>query len=183
MYIDVAEIARQVRAAAEELLEVAQLKPGQILIVGCSTSEVRGAKIGSFGSEEIAENILSALVDVCKRYEVRLAVQCCEHLNRALVVTRSTMDEYRLQEVSVMPVAKAGGSLAACAMRVLEGAIVAEELVAHAGLDIGNTMIGMHLKKVAVPVRLQQKTVGHAPVVAARTRPKLIGGERAVYKC
>lgn len=183
MHIDVAEIGRQVREAADELLEVAQLKPGQILIVGCSTSEVRGAKIGSSGSEEIAEGILNALVEGCKRYEVRLAVQCCEHLNRALVVTRAAMDEYRLQEVSVMPVAKAGGSLAACAMRLVEDAVVVEELAAHAGLDIGNTMIGMHLKKVAVPVRLQQKTVGHAAVVAARTRPKLIGGERAVYRC
>jgi uncharacterized protein (TIGR01440 family) len=183
MHINVAEIARQVKAAAEELLEIAQLKSGQILIIGCSTSEVRGAKIGSLGSEEIAESILNALVEVCARDEVRLAIQCCEHLNRALVVTRSTMDEYRLQEVSVMPVAKAGGSLAACAMRMVEDAVVVEELAAHAGLDIGNTMVGMHLKKVAVPVRLQQQTVGHAPVVAARTRPKLIGGERAVYRC
>lgn len=180
---DVAAIEQQAKAAAEELLEAAQLKPGQIVVVGCSTSEVRGAKIGSFGSEEIAESILSGLLAACQRYQVRLAIQCCEHLNRALVVTRSTMEQYRLDEVSVRPVAKAGGSLAACAMRLLEDAAVVETIEAHAGLDIGNTMIGMHLKRVAVPVRLQQKTVGHAPVVAARTRPKLIGGERAVYKC
>lgn len=183
MKIDVTEITKQVKTAAEELLEIARLKPGQIVVVGCSTSEVRGAKIGSSGSEEVAESILSGLLEVCMRYEVRLAIQCCEHLNRALVVTRSTLNEYRLEEVSVMPVAKAGGSLAACAMRLMEDAVVAEEIEAHAGLDIGHTMIGMHLKKVAVPVRLQQKTIGQAPLVAARTRPKLIGGERAVYKC
>lgn len=183
MDVDAGQVALQVEAAARELLEEAKLRPGQLLVVGCSTSEVRGAKIGSSGSPEIAEGILRSLLEICGHYKIGLAVQCCEHLNRALVVTRQVMEQYRLNEVSVMPVAKAGGSLAASAMRLMAEAVVVEEIEAHAGLDIGNTLIGMHLRKVAVPVRLQQKTVGQASLVAARTRPKLIGGERAVYKC
>lgn len=175
------DITRQAKAAAEELLSMAELKPGQILVVGCSTSEVLGEKIGSSGSETVAESILTGLLEACASRQLRLAVQCCEHLNRALVITRDTMEAYRLNEVSVVPVAKAGGSLAALAMRTFREAVVVEEIEAHAGLDIGNTMIGMHLKKVAVPVRLQSRMVGQAPVVAARTRPKLVGGARAVY--
>jgi uncharacterized protein (TIGR01440 family) len=179
--VNVQEIGRQVKAAVEELLTVAGLQPGQILIVGCSTSEVQGAKIGSAGSETVAESILRSLAEACEPRRIALAIQCCEHLNRALVVGRQTMEHYRLEEVNVIPVAKAGGSLAAGAMKLFADPVVVEAIEAHAGIDIGNTMIGMHLKRVAVPVRLAQKTIGRAPVVAARTRPKLIGGPRAVY--
>lgn len=179
---DIAEIGRETAAAADELLAVAGLKPGQVLAVGCSTSEVRGAKIGSAGSDEVAGAILAALRSSCAAHGVHLAVQCCEHLNRALVMERAAAEAYCLEEVSVVPVPKAGGALAARAMRELKEPVVVEAVKAHAGLDIGATLIGMHLKAVAVPVRLGQRTVGQAPVTAARTRPRLIGGARAVYE-
>ncbi|MCX7780467.1 MAG: TIGR01440 family protein [Negativicutes bacterium] len=181
MEFDLQTIGSQTEAAVSELLQLAALKPGQILVVGCSTSEVRGAKIGSFGSEEIAQTILRSILSLCEPRGVRLAVQCCEHLNRALVVSRQTVGDYRLEEVTVVPVPKAGGALAAVAMKHYSDPVVVEAIQAHAGLDIGGTLIGMHLKHVAVPVRLQQNTIGAAPVIAARTRPKLIGGARAVY--
>ncbi|HWQ60931.1 MAG TPA: TIGR01440 family protein, partial [Negativicutes bacterium] len=182
MDTDLEEIKRQAAAAAAELLTVAGLKPGQIVVVGCSTSEVRGAKIGSYGSEEVAAAILAALRESCQARGVYLAVQCCEHLNRALVVERPAAESYGLEEVSVVPVPKAGGALAAQAMRDFSAPVVVETIQAQAGLDIGATLIGMHIKRVAVPVRLGQKLVGQAPVTAARTRPKLIGGARAVYE-
>jgi len=182
MDIDLGEIKRQTAAAADELLVVAGLKPGQILVVGCSTSEVRGAKIGSSGSEEVAAAILAALRESCQAKGVNLAVQCCEHLNRALVVERPVAESNGLEEVSVVPVPQAGGALAAQAMREFAAPVVVESIQAHGGLDIGTTLIGMHIKKVAVPVRLGQKVIGQAPVTAARTRPKLIGGARAVYE-
>jgi uncharacterized protein (TIGR01440 family) len=172
-------VRAQTMQAAEELL--ASASPGQVLVVGCSTSEVLGQKIGSAGSQEVAKVILGSLLDECHKAGVNLAVQCCEHLNRALVVERSVMQEFGWEQVSVVPVAKAGGALAAQAMSDFSCPVVIEEIKAHAGLDIGCTFIGMHLKAVAVPVRLQQKRIGQAIVTAARTRPKLIGGARAVY--
>jgi len=177
-----ANIAMEVTAAVKELITVAGLKKGQVLVVGCSTSEVRGQCIGSSGSKEVAGRIMTALKEVCHSSGVAIAIQCCEHLNRALVVERSVMEQYGLDEVSVVPVSGAGGALAAEAMSSLSDPVVVEKVQAHAGLDIGLTLIGMHLKPVAVPVRLKQKYVGQAFLNAARTRPKLIGGERAVYK-
>jgi uncharacterized protein (TIGR01440 family) len=182
MDTDLGEIKRQAAAAADELLAVAGLTPGQILVVGCSTSEVRGARIGSSGSAEVAAAILAALRASCQARGVHLAVQCCEHLNRALVIERPAAECYGLEEVSVVPVPKAGGALAAQAMRDFAAPVVVESIQAHAGLDIGATLIGMHIRRVAVPVRLGQKLVGQAPVTAARARPKLIGGARAVYE-
>ena len=175
------QIGEQARLAVEELLTVAALKPGQILVVGCSTSEVRGEKIGSAGSDEVALTLLTALQEACAARQVSLAIQCCEHLNRALVVERSTAEKFGLEEVAVIPVPKAGGALAAQAMNSFNDSAVVETIAAHAGLDIGSTLIGMHLKRVAVPVRLAQKLIGQAYVTAARTRPPLIGGSRAVY--
>lgn len=175
------EIKRQTAAAVTELLAQAKLKEGQILVVGCSTSEVKGAKMGTAGSEEVGGAILAALREACADAGVYLAVQCCEHLNRALVVERPVQEAYNLDEVSVVPVAKAGGSLAARAMREFAAPVVVETIKAHAGLDIGGTLIGMHLRRVAVPLRLSERTVGQAAVTAARTRPPLIGGERAKY--
>ena len=181
MNSELIDIDRQVRAAVGELLEVAGLRPGQLLVVGCSTSEVLGEKIGTAGSGEVAAAILGALQQACSTRRIYLAIQCCEHLNRALVVERQVLEQYRLEEVSVVPVSKAGGALAAQAVREFADPVVVEAIEAHAGLDIGATLIGMHLKKVAIPVRLRQKAIGQAPVTAARTRPKLIGGTRAVY--
>ena len=182
MDTDLATIGRQTVQAAEELIKTAQLKPGDILVVGCSTSEVQGARIGSYGSEVVAARILTSLSKVCSWYRIHLAIQCCEHLNRALVVEKAVADQYKLEEVTVIPVAKAGGSLAAQAMREFANPVVVEAIAAHAGLDIGSTLIGMHLKKVAIPVRLTQKYIGEAYLTAARSRPKLIGGARAVYE-
>lgn len=174
-------IARQTAAAVTELLTIAALRPGEILVVGCSTSEVRGARIGSDGSEAVAAAILTELYKACVATGIHLAVQCCEHLNRALVIERSVMEQYGFDMVSVVPMPKAGGATAAQAMRIFTDPVVVEIIEAHAGLDIGATLIGMHLKRVAIPVRLTQKRIGQAPVIAARTRPKLIGGARAVY--
>lgn len=174
-------VGQETVAALEELVSCAQLKPGQIVVVGCSTSEVHGERIGSAGSAELAEAILSGLLTVCKKNQLYLAIQCCEHLNRALVVERAVMEKYGLDEVGVVPVAHAGGSLGARAMHDFAEPVVVEAIKAHAGLDIGCTLIGMHLRPVAVPVRLVQAHIGQALVIAARTRPKLIGGERAVY--
>ncbi|MBY6277174.1 TIGR01440 family protein [Symbiobacterium thermophilum] len=172
----------EARAAVGELLEAAGLSPGQVLVVGCSTSEVIGRRIGTAGSEAVAGAILEPLLEATRAAGVHLAVQCCEHLNRALVVERAAAERYGWERVTVVPVPRAGGALAARAMRRLPDAVVVEEIKADAGLDIGLTLIGMHLRRVAVPVRLKTAAIGHARVVAARTRPKLIGGARAVYE-
>ncbi|MDD2422204.1 MAG: TIGR01440 family protein [Heliobacteriaceae bacterium] len=175
-------IRAQVYQAAGELLRVAGMPPGQILVVGCSTSEVQGKTIGTAGSTAAAQAILAGLQEVTGPAGIFLAVQCCEHLNRALVVEQQLRQTYcDLVEVAVRPVPSAGGSLAALAMERFENPVVVEAMRAHAGLDIGETLIGMHLRAVAVPVRLQACRIGQARVTAARTRPKLIGGTRAQY--
>ena len=172
-------IYEETYASATELYEKAGLKRGSILVIGCSTSEVTGAKIGTNSSMETAGEICRALFDFARERGVYLAVQCCEHLNRAVITERSAVPGAEI--VNVVPQPKAGGSLATCAYAAFEDPVAVEEIRADAGLDIGLTLIGMHLKKVAVPVRLENRTIGAAPVVAARTRPKFIGGVRAVY--
>ena len=172
-------IYEETYASAAELYEKAGLKRGNILVIGCSTSEVTGAKIGTNSSMETAGEICRALFDFARERGVYLAVQCCEHLNRAVITERSAVPGAEI--VNVVPQPKAGGSLATCAYAAFEDPVAVEEIRADAGLDIGLTLIGMHLKKVAVPVRLENRTIGAAPVVAARTRPKFIGGVRAVY--
>lgn len=167
--------------ATRELLQRAELERGSILVVGCSTSEVQGQRIGSAGNMEVAEAILQPLLKIAGENHIFLAVQCCEHLNRALVVERTVLKQYRLEQVSVYPIAHAGGSLAALAMDLFQDPVLVEEIRAHAGLDIGHTLIGMHLKPVAIPTRLSINQVGKACLVAARTRPRLVGGMRAVY--
>lgn len=174
-------VSTDVRRAANGLLTAARLEPGRILVLGCSSSEVTGRRIGSGGSTDVARAILTPLLEVVRSAGIRLAVQCCEHLNRALVVERETMKAYGLEQVTVVPVPQAGGATAALAMELLTDAVVVEEITADAGLDIGSTLIGMHLRRVAVPVRLEIDMIGEARLTAARTRPKLIGGERAVY--
>lgn len=163
------------------LLNASKLERGMILIVGCSTSEVIGRKIGSASNIDVAEAIMAGLLPVVQEHGVYLAIQCCEHLNRALVVEKECKDRYRLEEVTVIPHQDAGGALAAVAMRRFQDPIVVETISAHAGMDIGDTFIGMHLKRVAVPVRLDIDSIGHAHLTFARTRPKLIGGARAKY--
>jgi uncharacterized protein (TIGR01440 family) len=182
MNADLDVIKRETLQIVRELLQVAGLSPGQILLVGCSTSEVLGAKIGSAGSTDVAQTILDSLRCVCKEHGIYLAVQCCEHLNRALVIEEEAALTYKLDQVMVVPVRSAGGALGAQAMADFDRPVVVETIKAHAGIDIGSTLIGMHLKAVAVPVRLAQKNIGQALVITARTRPKLIGGPRAVYE-
>jgi uncharacterized protein (TIGR01440 family) len=168
---------------ATSLCQEAGLKPGQILVVGCSTSEVAGKRIGSSGSEELAEVIMSGLLSAVREQGVSLAIQCCEHLNRALVVEEQVAKEHRLTVVEVVPVPEAGGALAARAMDSFSQPVLVENIVAQAGIDIGHTLIGMHLQPVAVPVRIEGlDKLGEAPVVLAKTRPKLIGGARAQYR-
>ena len=172
-------IYEQTKAAMEELCEKANLTPGKIVVVGCSTSEVVGAKIGTNSNPDVAGEIFNALHDVAKNKGIFLAVQCCEHLNRAIITERKAMPF--ADPVNVVPQPKAGGSLATKAYLGFEDPVALEEIKADAGLDIGFTLIGMHLKKVAVPLRLAHNTIGAAMVLAARTRPKFIGGVRAVY--
>ena len=167
--------------AAKELLEIAGLKKGDLFVVGCSTSEVGGAEIGSFSSPELAEMVFGGIYQATEEAEVYLVAQCCEHLNRALVMEREAAERYGYEAVNVIPQPKAGGSFATAAYKAFEEPVMVEHVKAHAGMDIGDTLIGMHLKDVAVPVRIRTTQIGDAHVVCARTRPKYIGGGRAVY--
>lgn len=169
----------QARLTIAEIVEKAALKQGSILVIGCSTSEIVGAKIGTNSAPNVAKEVFRAFYDYAKVKGIYLAVQCCEHLNRAIVVEKDAAKN--LEEVNVVPQPKAGGSMATQAYSMFEKPVVVEEIKADAGIDIGLTLIGMHLKKVAVPVRLENNRIGEALVVAARTRPKFIGGVRAVY--
>lgn len=169
----------QACALAAELCEKAGLRRGSILVVGCSSSEICGEHIGKGSSLEAAEAVFDGVYAALHERGVYLAAQCCEHLNRALVLERAALP--CAETVNAVPQPKAGGSFAATAYRRFTDPIVVEELRADAGLDIGDTLIGMHLKRVAVPVRLAYTELGRAHVTAARTRPKFIGGERAVY--
>ena len=173
------EIFQQSYKAAKELIEVARLKCGDILIVGCSTSEVCGSKIGTNSNEEVAARLFDGLYAATNERGVYLAVQCCEHLNRAIVVERAAVPfaEY----VNAVPQKKAGGSLATKAYHTFSQPVLLEGIKADAGIDIGGTLIGMHLKQVPVPVRLNIDKIGQANIICARTRPKFIGGERAIY--
>ena len=172
-------IYEQTLAAANEICEKAKLKPGNILVVGCSTSEVVGSRIGTNSNVDVAGEICKALCECTKAHGIYLAVQCCEHLNRAIITERAAVPAAEI--VNVVPQPKAGGSLATQAYAAFSDPVAVEEIKADAGLDIGFTLIGMHLKKVAVPVRLDNHTIGETMVVAARTRPKFIGGVRAHY--
>ncbi len=173
------ELKEQAKAAAEELCEKAGLKPGQILVVGCSTSEVLGSSIGSNSSPDAAKALFDGIHEVTKARGIFLAAQCCEHLNRAIIIEEEGAGGREI--VNVIPQPKAGGSFATAAYNSFRSPVALEEIRADAGLDIGDTLIGMHLKKVAVPVRLTLSSIGKAHLTAARTRAKFIGGSRAVY--
>ena len=172
-------IKEDAKAAAAELVQAAGLKAGMTVVIGCSTSEVCGERIGSASVPEAAEAIFMGLYEVFSPLGINMAAQCCEHLNRAIIVERSTAGN--AETVNVVPVPKAGGSFATAAYKYFADPVALEEIRADAGLDIGMTLIGMHLKKVAVPLRLKNNKIGEASLNAARTRPKFIGGERAHY--
>ena len=168
-------------AAVSELLANANLKAGDIFVIGCSSSEMVGEKIGTHSSVDAANALADAVLPLLKEKGVHIAVQCCEHLNRALVLESAVAEKYGYEPVNVVPQPKAGGSFATAVWQRLDAPVAVEHIRAHAGLDIGGTLIGMHLKEVAVPVRLSVKHIGEAPILCARTRPKFIGGCRAVY--
>ncbi|MBR1457616.1 MAG: TIGR01440 family protein [Oscillospiraceae bacterium] len=175
------EIRFQAEAAARELLDAAGLRPGELLVVGCSSSEIVGQHIGKGSSMEAAQAVFAGLAPVLRERGVLLAAQCCEHLNRALIVERSTAERFGYEPVNVRPWAHAGGSFATTVWESMDEPVAVEHIRAAAGMDIGDTLIGMHLREVAVPVRLSVKQIGRANLVCARTRPKFIGGERARY--
>lgn len=168
----------------EEYQQAAGLAPGQLMVIGCSSSEVVGQRIGTGSSLDAAAEIMEAITGFAAKYGIFVAIQCCEHLNRSLVVERECMEKYGLDQVSVIPYAKAGGAVAQRAMERFRDPVVVETLrnLAHGGMDIGDTFIGMHLRRVAVPVRLSSSSLGGAHVTAAKTRPPLVGGPRAKYE-
>jgi uncharacterized protein (TIGR01440 family) len=180
--LDLSVITGQVEQIVRETAEAGRIGPGQLLVIGASTSEVIGKRIGTSGATEIAEAIFAGVEAVSRQFGFWPVFQCCEHLNRSLVMEREAMAAYRFEEVTAVPVPKAGGAMAAFAYRKFRQPCLVEAVRAHAGVDIGETLIGMHLKPVAVPFRPSIRYVGEARVTAAFTRPKLIGGERAVYK-
>ena len=175
------QIETEARQAVTELLAQAGLRKGDVFVVGCSSSEIVGGHIGKDSSLEAAQAVYAGIAPVLAENGIWLAAQCCEHLNRALIIEREAAEKYGWEEVCVVPRPHAGGSWATTCWKQFHDPIAVEEIKAHAGIDIGGTLIGMHLKKVAVPVRLKQDHIGQAIVLAARVRPKFIGGERAIY--
>lgn len=176
------QIKHDIDRVVDEWLATDYLKENDLFVIGCSTSEVAGETIGTSGSEDIAQVLFESLQRFQREKKVHLVFQCCEHLNRALVMEREVQQALGIDEVTVIPTPSAGGSMASYAYNHLRDAVVVEAVKAHAGMDIGDTMIGMHLKPVAVPLRFTTKKIGNAHLTLARTRPKLIGGARARYE-
>jgi uncharacterized protein (TIGR01440 family) len=176
------EIRTEAMKAMSELLDIAAPPKGSVVVVGCSSSEIIGECIGKGSTPDAAKAVLEGIMPILEERGLYLAAQCCEHLNRALIIEREAAEKYFLEPVCVRPRPKAGGSFATTAYEYMSDPVAVEHIRAVAGLDIGGTMIGMHLKEVAVPLRLCMKMIGKAPVNAARTRPKLIGGARAEYQ-
>ena len=179
--IELSELTAQARKATEELLEAAHLETGDIFVVGCSSSEIRGGRIGHDSSMEVAAAVLAGVLPPLQEQGVYLATQCCEHLNRSIVIEREVAKQYGYQIVAAIPQPHAGGSWATNCWRTFKDPVLVEEVKAAAGMDIGGTLIGMHLRRVAVPVRLSIDHIGEAILLCARTRPPFIGGSRAVY--
>ena len=181
--MDLTELRKQTQQAAWEICEGAGLQEGDLFVVGCSTSEVLGERIGTHSSMETAGALYEGFHRVLQEKKVFLAAQCCEHLGRALVVEREACRRFFLEEVNVIPQPKAGGSFAATAYRQMEDPVVVETVQqsASAGIDIGGVLIGMHLKPVVVPLRISLDKIGEAGIICARRRPKFVGGSRAVY--
>lgn len=175
------EITAQARCAVEELLEAAKLRAGDLFVVGCSSSEMVGQRIGKGSSLEAAQAAFCGIYPVLQERGIFLAAQCCEHLNRALILEKAAAEKFGYEIVNVRPLPKAGGSFATTAWESFGEPVAVEHIRADAGMDIGGTLIGMHLKEVAVPVRLNVKRIGEAGLLCARVRPKFIGGERAHY--
>lgn len=176
------QITQQARNVVTELLEQANLSRGSLFVIGCSSSEIVGKQIGKGSSMEAAQAVFAGIYPVLQEHGIHLAVQCCEHLNRALIMEREAAEQHGYEIVNVMPQPHAGGSFAVTAWNAFQDPAAVEAVRAEAGVDIGGTMIGMHLRAVAVPVRTSERKIGEAIVLCARTRPKYIGGPRAVYQ-
>jgi uncharacterized protein (TIGR01440 family) len=174
------QIRNEAKLAAQQLCEIGKLKKGQILVVGCSSSEVAGHKVGTHSSPEIGQALFEAIQEVLVPQGIFLAAQCCEHLNRAIIVERAAVPFADI--CNVVPQPKAGGSFATTVWERMSDPVAVERIRAHAGMDVGATLIGMHLRRVAVPVRLSINRIGEASLVCARTRPAYIGGPRAQYQ-
>lgn len=179
--MELSELTAQARKTTEELLEAAHLETGDVFVVGCSSSEIRGGRIGHDSSMEVAAAVLAGVLPPLQEQGVYLAAQCCEHLNRSIVIEREVAKQYGCQIVAAIPQPHAGGSWATNCWRTFKDPVLVEEVKAAAGMDIGGTLIGMHLRRVAVPVRLSMDHIGEAILLCARTRPPFIGGSRAVY--
>ena len=176
------DITEAARAAINELLDRANLAPGGLVVIGCSSSEIAGGVIGHDSAPQLAEAVLDGVLPALSERGLCLAAQCCEHLNRALIVEWALAVQRGYEIVCAVPKPKAGGSFAAAAWNRMEAPVAVEHVQAEAGLDIGQTLIGMHLKSVAVPVRLSVQKIGQALLTAAVTRPKYIGGSRTQYE-
>lgn len=174
-------LEQQILQVLEELKEQSSFEQGDLFIVGCSTSEVQKKKIGTSSSKEIGEIICSVIYKWCEENGLYMGAQCCEHLNRAIVVEEKYQKEHGLRKVNVIPRKEAGGSFATATYHYMKHPVIVEYVKAQLGIDIGNTLIGMHLQEVVVPVRTSINFIGEAHVVCAKTRPKFIGGCRAIY--
>ncbi len=177
------KIEDDTRKIIEEICDKAKIREGSLFLLGGSSSETVGKKLGTASNKESAEAVIGTVYSELKKRGADLAVQCCEHLNRAIVVERKTAEKYDLEEVNVIPQPHAGGAFAVAAYGLFEDPVMVEDIraKADAGMDIGGVMIGMHIHPVVVPLRLENRSVGEAFVLAARRRPKYVGGERAVY--
>ena len=169
------------RKVVSEFLAQAKLRKGNLVVIGCSTSEIASHQIGSYSNEMLGEAVFLAIYEELRQAGLSVATQCCEHLNRALIMTEADAERFGYEIVNVVPQPKAGGSFSTAAWKHMENPVAVANIQAHAGIDIGDTLIGMHLRPVAVPVRIEHPVIGGAHIVCARTRPKFIGGERAQY--
>ena len=180
--IEKEQLIHELTTTTQEVLAKAQLKAGDIFVLGCSTSEIAGGVIGKNSSQEIGEWVVETLLAILSEQQIFLAVQGCEHLNRALVVERAAQERYNLEEVAVVPQLHAGGACSVAAFRYFTEPVEVEHLLAKAGIDLGDTSIGMHIKHVQVPIRPSIRELGGAHVTALYSRPKYIGGPRAKYE-
>lgn len=180
--MNVEQLARETQAITRDILEKSAIVTGQVFVLGLSSSEVAGGLIGKNSNAEIGRIIVQAVLEETKKRGLYLAVQGCEHVNRALVVEKEYAERKDLEIVNVLPSLHAGGSGQVAAFELMSDPVEVEEIVAHAGLDIGDTAIGMHVKRVQVPLVPFQRELGGAHVTALASRPKLIGGARAHYQ-
>lgn len=176
------KVKSDAKRVVAEFLEQAKLKKGNLIVIGCSTSEIAEQHIGSCSNAELGDAVFVAMYEELQKAGLAVATQCCEHLNRALVMTEADAERFGYEVVNVVPQPKAGGSFSTAAWKHMRNPVAVEHIQAHGGIDIGDTLIGMHLRPVAVPVRIEHPFISGAHIVCARTRAKYIGGERAHYK-